>query len=67
MGRHLQVSFGSDYIRSYGTLKEGFCNFKLNQGRRIPGDFVTVEFFQLYVLGPLSLSWMVAANGQGFK
>lgn len=51
----------------YGTLKEGFCNFKLNEGRRIPGDFVTVEFFQLYVLGPFSLPWMVEANGHGFQ
>lgn len=51
----------------YGTLKEGFCNFKLNEGRRIPGDFVTVECFQLYVLGPFSLPWMVEANGQGLQ
>jgi gamma-glutamylaminecyclotransferase len=51
----------------YGTLKEGFCNFRLNEGRRILGDFVTVEFFQLYVLGPLSLPWMVEANGQSFQ
>jgi gamma-glutamylaminecyclotransferase len=51
----------------YGTLKEDFCNFKLNEGRRIPGDFVTVELFQLYVLGPFSLPWMVEANGQSFQ
>lgn len=51
----------------YGTLKEGFCNFELNEGRRIPGDFATVELFQLYVLGPLSLPWMIEANGQGFQ
>jgi gamma-glutamylaminecyclotransferase len=51
----------------YGTLKEGFCNFRLNEGRRIPGDFATVKFFQLYVLGPLSLPWMIEANGQGFQ
>lgn len=51
----------------YGTLKEGFCNFELNQGRRIPGDFSTVERFQLYVLGPFSLPWMVEADGQGLQ
>jgi gamma-glutamylaminecyclotransferase len=51
----------------YGTLKEGFCNFKLNEGCRIPGDFVTVEPFQLFVLGPFSLPWMVEADGQGFQ
>lgn len=51
----------------YGTLKEDYCNFKWNEGRRIPGDFVTVEPFQLYVLGPFSLPWMVEANGQGLQ
>lgn len=51
----------------YGTLKEGFCNFELNQGHRIPGDFVTVEPFQLYVLGPFSLPWMIEAQGQGVQ
>lgn len=49
----------------YGTLKEGFCNFELNKGRRIPGQFETVSRYLLYVLGELSLPWLVDARGEG--
>ncbi len=35
----------------YGTLKESFANVHVNAGRRVPGDFETVERFPLYVIG----------------
>jgi gamma-glutamylaminecyclotransferase len=49
----------------YGTLKEGFCNFHVNQGRRVDGDYVTVQAHALYILGPRHLPWLVPQPGQG--
>jgi gamma-glutamylaminecyclotransferase len=49
----------------YGTLKEGFRNFHINRGRRLPGEFVTVQAFPLYVIGEFGLPWLVHAPGQG--
>jgi gamma-glutamylaminecyclotransferase len=44
----------------YGTLKEGFFNHPINEGRRVPGTFATVERFGLYLIGARFLPWMVA-------
>ena len=49
----------------YGTLKQGFPNFHINEGRRVGGDFVTVERFPLWVLVEGGLPWLVPAPGQG--
>jgi gamma-glutamylaminecyclotransferase len=49
----------------YGTLKQGFPNFHVNRGRRIAGDFVTVEPHPLHILGPDRLPWLVQSPGQG--
>ena len=49
----------------YGTLKQGHRNAHINAGVRVPGDFVTVERFPLYVIGPNQLPWLVASPGQG--
>ena len=49
----------------YGTLKEGFCNFHVNQGRRVDGDYVTVQAHALYIVGPRRLPWLVPQPGQG--
>ena len=49
----------------YGTLKEGFPNFRTNRGRRVPGDFVTLERFPLYVTGERHSPWLLHAPGQG--
>lgn len=49
----------------FGTLKQGFCNFHVNRGLRVGGDFVTVEPHPLYVLGPRHLPWLVRQPGQG--
>jgi len=51
----------------YGTLKEGFRNFHVNRGHRVPGDFVTQERFPLHVIGPLGLPWLVHEPGQGHR
>lgn len=49
----------------YGTLKQGHRNAHVNAGVRIPGEFVTVESFPLYLIGPWYLPWLVASPGQG--
>ena len=45
----------------FGSLKQGFCNFSHNRGTRIEGNFVTVQGFSLYVIGPDNLPWLVTA------
>jgi gamma-glutamylaminecyclotransferase len=49
----------------YGTLKEGFRNFHVNRGTRLPGEFVTEDALPLYVVGEFGLPWLVHAPGQG--
>lgn len=49
----------------FGTLKQGFCNFHVNRGLRVEGDFVTVQSYPLLVLGPRHLPWLVPRPGQG--
>jgi gamma-glutamylaminecyclotransferase len=49
----------------YGTLKEGFRNFHVNRGTRLPGEFVTEQAFPLYVIGEFGLPWLVHQPGQG--
>ena len=49
----------------YGTLKEGFRNFHVNRGRRLPGEFITVHALPLYVIGPYGLPWLVHQPGTG--
>ncbi len=49
----------------YGTLKQGFRNFHVNRGTRLPGVFVTLQAFPLYVIGEFGLPWLVHEPGQG--
>ena len=49
----------------FGTLKEGYCNFHVNQGRRVGSDHVTVEPYPLYVLGDEHLPWLLPTAGEG--
>jgi gamma-glutamylaminecyclotransferase len=54
----------------YGTLKEGFPNFRLNFGRRVGGTFRTRLPFPLYVVklpNEERAPWLVNAPGQGYK
>ena len=49
----------------YGTLKQGFPNFHINRGRRVPGHFVTVQRYPLFILGDAHLPWLVQQPGAG--
>ncbi len=49
----------------YGTLKTGFPNFHINTGSRVPGEFVTVQKFPLYLIGPTQVPWLVNRPGDG--
>lgn len=54
----------------YGTLKEGFPNFALNPGRRMPGTFRTRQPFPLYVVqlpAEDRAPWLVNQPGQGVQ
>jgi gamma-glutamylaminecyclotransferase len=51
----------------YGTLKEGFRNFHVNRGTRLPGEFVTEQALPLYVIGEFGLPWLVHDPGQGHR
>lgn len=55
----------SSLVFVYGTLKEGFSNFAVNSGTRVPGEFVTAERYPLYVLGQLHLPWLIDTPGEG--
>jgi gamma-glutamylaminecyclotransferase len=49
----------------YGTLKEGFANFGINAGRRIPGEFRTAERYPLYIVTEFFIPWLVDRPGTG--
>ncbi len=49
----------------FGTLKQGFCNFAVNRGRRLGGDWVTVQPYPLYISGADRLPWLLERPGQG--
>ena len=57
----------------YGTLKQGFRNFHINHGRRVPGEFITVQPHALLIVGDYWLPWLLlqdqagAAPGEGFR
>lgn len=43
----------------FGTLKEGFPNYKTNKGTRFRGDFVTKDNYSLYLVGERYSPWLV--------
>jgi gamma-glutamylaminecyclotransferase len=49
----------------FGTLKEGFPNFAVNTGARVPGRFRTRDRYPLYVVGSRHVPWMLDARGEG--
>lgn len=54
----------------YGTLKEGFPNHALNQGRRVPGTYRTRQPFPLYVVRLANeerAPWLMDLPGQGHR
>lgn len=58
------------HIFVYGTLKEGFPNFHLNAGRRVPGMFRTRQPLPLFVVRlPFEdrAPWLLNSPGQGHQ
>ncbi len=55
----------STLIFVLGTLKEGFPNFHINQGIRIPGIFSTKNRFPFYLVGERFSPWMINDPGKG--
>jgi gamma-glutamylaminecyclotransferase len=49
----------------FGTLKQGFPNFGVNKGVRVPGTFRTRERFPLFLVGERHVPWMLDERGQG--
>ena len=49
----------------FGTLKAGFPNFVVNQGRRVGAVYRTVEPHPLYLMGPRHVPWMIDSPGSG--
>jgi gamma-glutamylaminecyclotransferase len=49
----------------YGTLKEGFANFGINAGRRIPGEFRCAERYPLHIVSGYFIPWLVNLPGEG--
>jgi gamma-glutamylaminecyclotransferase len=50
----------------YGSLKEGFPNFHVNQGRRLPGEFRTLRPYPLYLANG-RLPCLLPLAGQGLQ
>ncbi|MEK8034468.1 gamma-glutamylcyclotransferase family protein [Ideonella sp. DXS29W] len=60
----------SALIFVYGTLKQGFPNFHLNPGQRVPGQFRTIDALPLYVVQlphEDRAPWLMQAPGQGHQ
>jgi gamma-glutamylaminecyclotransferase len=51
----------------FGTLKEGFPNFGSNAGRRIVGEFLTLERYPLFLVGERHSPWMIDHPGEGHR
>lgn len=49
----------------FGTLKQGFPNFKFNQGIRHGSDYVSKESYPLYLVGSRYSPWLVLDKGKG--
>jgi gamma-glutamylaminecyclotransferase len=57
----------SHLVFVFGTLKEGFPNFGTNMGVRIPGEFITMREFPLYLVGERFSPWLIASPGAGHQ
>ena len=51
----------------FGTLKEGFPNFKTNKGTRLTGRFVTKNTYPLYLIGDRYTPWLVLDDENGYQ
>jgi gamma-glutamylaminecyclotransferase len=53
------------HVFVYGTLKQGFANFHINAGQRIPGNFRTVQRYPLLIIAQAFLPWLLNQPGSG--
>jgi gamma-glutamylaminecyclotransferase len=51
----------------FGTLKQGFPNFHINHGRRVPGEYATCLAYPLYLVGERRSPWMLDQPGAGLN
>jgi gamma-glutamylaminecyclotransferase len=56
---------GGTLVFVFGTLKQGFPNFAINQGRRIGGMFRTLDRHPLLLMGERHVPWMIDSPGLG--
>lgn len=55
----------SHLVFVFGTLKEGYPNFRINKGTRVPGGFATAERLPFYLVGERFSPWMINDPGHG--
>lgn len=53
------------HVFVFGTLKEGFPNFHVNRGLRVPGTFRTTARYPLHLVGERHSPWLIDLPGQG--
>lgn len=53
------------FVFVYGTLKEGFPNFHINKGERVPGLFKTKDLYPLHLAGERYSVWLLDNKGVG--
>ena len=56
---------GGTLVFVFGTLKQGFPNFAINQGRRVGGMFRTLDRHPLLLVGERHVPWMIDSPGLG--
>ena len=49
----------------FGTLKEGFPNYKINKGSRLKGNYLTKNKYPLYLIGERFAPWLMLDKGNG--
>ena len=49
----------------FGTLKQGFPNFAVNQGQRVGRVYRTQQPYPMYLMGARHVPWMIDAPGSG--
>ncbi|WP_413112192.1 gamma-glutamylcyclotransferase family protein [Thaumasiovibrio sp. DFM-14] len=55
-----------DKVFVFGTLKEGFPNYHINNGTRLKGEFQTLNRYPLYLVGERNSPWLVLEEGEGW-
>jgi len=56
---------GGTLVFVFGTLKQGFPNFVVNQGRRIGSTFRTLDRLPLLLMGERHVPWLIDSPGLG--